>query len=294
MDDLNKFLLEDIIKAGKIRISGWDLIFIVLVFFLTKLLLLFIKRWILKYNLRKNHHSWDGNTNAIFQLLKYLIWIISISISLKIANINLSFLMAGSAALLVGVGFGLQQIFQDIISGIFILIERNVKLDDVMEVDQFIGRISEIGMRTSTIITRDGNKIIVPNHKFINENVLNWSNMDALMRFKISVGVAYGSDVNLVTKLLLEAAIDHPDIIEDMEHKHIVRLVEFGDSSLNFDLLFWTSKKFLVENVKSELRYAVLSKLNENNISIPFPQRDLNFKGDIGNMLSDKSKGAMD
>ncbi|KAA5534821.1 mechanosensitive ion channel [Taibaiella lutea] len=278
MEELNQLLKGNIVNIGKLVITGWDIIMIVLIIIGTKLMLFFIRRWISRYNIRRNRNVWDGNTNAIFQLIKYFIWVLTIVVVLDVVNINLSFLLAGSAALLVGIGFGLQQIFQDIISGIFILIERKVKIGDVMEVDQFIGRITEIGIRTSTIVTRDGTSIIVPNHKFINDNVLNWSHADALMRFKISIGVAYGSDVGLVAALLQEAAIEHTDIFEDKDHPNIVRLVEFADSSLKFDLLFWTTQKFNVENLKSELRFAVLKKLNENNIEIPFPQRDLNLK----------------
>lgn len=278
MEEVNKLLKGNIIDIGKVVLTGWDIIAIVLIFVLTKLMLFFVRRWVGKYNVRRNRHAWDGNTNAIFQLVKYFVWVLAIVLILDVANMNLSFLLAGSAALLVGIGFGLQQIFQDIISGIFILIERKVKIGDVMEVDEFIGHITEIGIRTSTIVTRDGNSIIVPNHKFINDNVLNWSHADALMRFKITVGVAYGSNVEMVAALLIEAAVEHPAIIEDNEHPNIIRLVEFAESSLKFDLLFWTTQKFTVENLKSELRFAVLEKLNEHNIKIPFPQRDLNLK----------------
>lgn len=278
MEEINALLKGNLINVGKLVLTGWDLIMIVLIFVLTRLVLFFVRRWIARYNLRRNRHAWDGNTNAIFQLVKYFIWVLAIVFMLDVANINLSFLLAGSAALLVGIGFGLQQIFQDIISGIFILIERKVKIGDVMEVDQFIGHITDIGIRTSTIVTRDGNSIIIPNHKFINDNVLNWSHAHALMRFKITVGVAYGSDVNLVARLLKEAAAEHPEITENEEHPNIVRLIEFADSALKFDLLFWTTQKFTVENLKSELRFAVLKKLNEHNVKIPFPQRDLNLK----------------
>lgn len=279
MDEIQQFLGETIINIGKTKLTGWDIIVVVLILILTKIVLFFIKKWMVRYNMRRYNKRWDGNSNAIFQLVKYFIWIIATGITLDLLHINLSFLVAGSAALAVGIGFGLQQIFQDIVSGIFMLIERKIKVGDVMEVDKYIGHISHIGLRTSTIITRDGTNIIVPNHKFITDNVLNWSNTEQMMRFKISVGVAYGSDVQLVSALLKDAAIEHPDVIDNTdEHPLVIRLVEFGASSLNFELLFWTAKKFAVEDVKSELRFMVLTKLNQHSISIPFPQRDIHIK----------------
>jgi len=278
MNELNKLLGTQVIHFGKIKLTGWDLITVALILVMTKVLLFFIKRWMIRYNIRKYHKEWDGNSNAIFLLVRYFLWIIAAGIALDVMNVNLSFLVAGSAALLVGIGFGLQQIFQDIISGIFLLIERKVKMGDVMEVDSYIGRISHIGLRTSTIVTRDGTIIIVPNHKFITDNVLNWSNAEQVMRFKIGIGVAYGSDVPLVSGLLREAAHEHPHVIETEEHPLVIRLVEFGDSALKFELLFWTTQKFAVEDVKSDLRFKALDKLNKHGITIPFPQRDLHIR----------------
>lgn len=279
MNDLIDFLSKTIINIGKLKLTGWDIIMVISVLMLTKVLLVFMRKWMVRYNMRRYNKRWDGNSNAIFQLLRYVVWIVAAGITLDMLHINLSFLLAGSAALAVGIGFGLQHIFQDIISGIFMLIERKIKVGDVMEVDKYIGRISHIGLRTSTIITRDGTNIIVPNHKFITDNVLNWSNAEQMMRFKISIGVAYGSDVQLVSGLLRDAAVEHPDVIDNTaEHPLVIRLVEFADSSLDFELLFWTAKKFAVEDVKSELRFMVLGKLNKHGVSIPFPQRDLHIK----------------
>jgi small-conductance mechanosensitive channel len=196
-----------------------------------------------------------GRRISLFQLIKYFTWVVVISLCIAIAGFDVTILIAGSAALLVGLGFGLQNIFSDLISGLFMLFERKVKVGDVMEVDNIVGRVQAINLRTSVLLTRDGYDIIVPNHKFITENVINWSHHTFDRRFQVEVGVSYGSDVDLVTKALLECTNKQEELIKADHHKPFVRFHDFGDSALIFYLMFWTKDIFHVEQLKSELRY---------------------------------------
>lgn len=216
-----------------------------------------------------------GKSHTIFQLLKYFIWITTILLILQTIGIKVTFLLAGSAALLVGLGLGLQEIFRDIVSGLILLFERNMKINDVVEVDQEIGKIKEIGFRTTKIETRDNIIHIIPNSKFITGDVVNWSHIQKLTRFNVDVGVAYGSDVRLVEKVLHDCAISHKKVAK--KPIPFVRFTDFGDSSLDFQLFFWTDDSFFVENIKSDLRFEIDKNFREQKIQIPFPQRDVHI-----------------
>lgn len=265
-----------LLSFGKYVLSVGDILLIVLIFvlctYLLKLLGAILDRFV------ESKRIDNRNRTTIFILTKYLIWVIGIVLALDVIGIEITILLAGSAALLVGLGLGLQQIFSDIVSGIFLLLEGSVKIGDLMEVDGLIGRVLKINLRTSEILTRSGIIIIVPNHKFIVENVVNWSHNATTTRFSVTVGVSYGSDPNLVRKILLECAVSHGSINNKKPYEPIVRLIDFGDSSLDFELLFWSAEGFIIENIKSDLRFMILSKFRKNGVEIPFPQRDLNFK----------------
>ncbi len=252
------------------------LLLVVLVLALTRFLLYFVKTIIGRF---VNSEKLDQrNSQSFFLLFKYFIYVFSTVIILEIIGVKITILLAGSAALLVGIGLGLQQIFSDIISGIFLLVEGTVKVGDIMEVDSLVGKVTEINLRTSDILTREGIAIIVPNHKFITENVVNWSHNTTLTRFEVNVGVAYGTDPEKVKEVLQQCAIEVKEISNAKANPALVRLINFGDSSLDFQLLFWSRNAFMIENTKSDLRFLIAKKFNESNIQIPFPQRDLHLK----------------
>jgi len=221
-----------------------------------------------------------GSATSLYLIIKYFAWVIVIGIILETIGIKLTLLIAGSAALLVGLGLGLQQIFRDIVSGFFMLFERNLKVGDVIELDgKMVGKVEQIGLRTSKIRTRDNIITTVPNSKFIDNIVVNWTLMEEKTRFHVEVGVAYGSDTRLVEKVLLQCAKEAKDICIDP--KPFVRFNAFGNSSLDFQLFFWTTESFWVENIKSELRFAIDKAFAENKITIPFPQHDIHIKSDF-------------
>jgi small-conductance mechanosensitive channel len=205
------------------------------------------------------------------------LWITAIVLIFQNLNIKLTFLLAGSAALLVGVGLGLQEIFKDLISGFFMLFEGNLKVQDIVEVEgNLVGRVIKIGLRTTKIETRDKVIIILPNSKFISDRLINWSLLEKRTRFYVSVGVAYGSNVDLVSQILVEAGLEHKKVANDP--KPYVMFTDFGESSLDFKLMFWTMETFWVERIKSDLRFSINRKFIEKGVTIPFPQRDIHIK----------------
>lgn len=203
---------------------------------------------------------------------------------LETIGIKVTVLIAGSAALLVGIGLGLQQTFNDVISGIILLSEKSIKIDDVLEIDGDIVKIQSIGLRTSKGLNTDDISIIIPNSLITTNKVINWSHQTKKNRFRIDVGVAYGSDVDLVIQILEESAFEHPDI-SDRELTE-ARLVNFGNSSLDFQVLFFSKNIFRINKVKSDIRRIINRKFNENNIVIPFPQMDLHLKSNQTDSLS--------
>jgi len=276
MNELEKFLEYTLIKIKSYELTVAMLIVIAVVILLNYFFLFAVKYFILKKQIQN-----DINRNrllSIYLLVKYISWIFVIAIIFGILKIKLTFLLAGSAAIMVGLGLGVQQIFKDIVSGIFLLIDGTIKVNDVLEIDDIVGRVTDIKLRTSEIITRDGINIIVPNGRFISENVINWSHHEKIARFKIEVGVSYDSDVELVKKILLKVAAENKDVISnDKDRNTQVRIDSFGDNSINFSLHFWSNIIFRVENIKSDLRFEIFRKFKEHNIQIPFPQRDIHI-----------------
>lgn len=274
-----KELLEyQLINTDKFTIDIYSLIIALLILIVSRVII-----WMIKRVFRKNSYISraveSGKRHALYQIIKYIIWITAILLVLDTVGIKITFFLAGSAALLVGLGFGLQEIFKDIVSGLFMLFEGNIKVNDVVELDDQIGKVKEIGFRTTKIESRDNIILIIPNSKFINGNVINWSHIQKLTRFHVNVGIAYGSDVKKVKEVLMACAKKH-DLVTKIPAP-FVRFNDFGNSSLDFQLFFWTDDAFYVENIKSDLRFVINQKFAENNITIPFPQHDIHIKSKV-------------
>jgi len=219
----------------------------------------------------------QGSQYAINQLLKYVLYTVAALWAISALGIEMTVLWGGAAALLVGLGLGLQQTFNDFFSGIILLFERSVEVGDVLDIGGLVGTVNAIGLRTSTMETRDSITVVVPNSKLVTDNVINWSHLDEKVRFKIGVGVAYGSDTKLVKKVLLKVAEDHPSVNEIPNP--FVRFTNFGDSSLDFELHFYSRNFIRIEDVKSDLRFEIDNAFRENDVEIPFPQRVVWMKG---------------
>lgn len=218
----------------------------------------------------------SGLKGSIAKFAGYVTHILGVVITLEMIGISLSSIFALGGVLMVGIGFGLQNITQNFISGIILLFERPIKRGDLVEVDGIAGRVTDIGTRSTTVITRDDVSIIVPNSKFISEQVVNDSHSGERRRFHIDVGVAYGSDVQKVEQVLMKVAADHPRVIDVPKPR--VFFKEFGDSSLNFDLTVWIEDLWASNEILSDIRFAIDNEFRKSEIEIPFPQRDLHIR----------------
>ncbi|MBU8893738.1 MAG: mechanosensitive ion channel [Bacteroidales bacterium] len=272
--NIKEILNHTIIETNNLHITVYNILLVVFIFIIAEIIIWVIHR-IFKKKIYPKPNIDIGKSHTIYRLLKYFLWIAAIFLILQTIGVKVTFLLAGSAALLVGLGLGMQEIFKDIVSGLILLFERNLKINDVVELDDEIGKVKEIGFRTSKIETRDNIVLVIPNSKFIIGNVINWSHIQKRTRFYVQVGVAYGSDVRLVEKVLHDCAINHKKISNKPDP--FVRFNDFGESSLEFQVFFWTDESFYVENIKSDLRFEIDRKFRENKIQIPFPQTDVHI-----------------
>lgn len=277
MDKLGAFLEYAIFSVGTYDLTVIKILGAMMVFVVARLLTWLVRRLIMRKAHRRSKLD-TGRRFAVVQIAKYFIYIIALLLSLRTLGFNITVLLAGSTALFVGLGLGLQSTFNDFISGIIILFDGSIEVDDIIEVGGLVGRVTHIGMRTSEILTRESIGVVIPNSKITSENVVNWTHGPPVTRFHVSVGVAYGSDVSLVTQLLKDCAAQNEDVLQDPSPR--VRFSDFGDSALLFELLFWTQRSFDVEFTKSDLRYAIDEVFRKNNVQIPFPQRDLHIVSD--------------
>jgi len=243
----------------------------ILIFLIARILV-----WILTQLFLSNYYRARkvdlGSQYAINQLISYFIYIIAFVIALDNMGVQMTVLWGGLAALLVGVGLGLQQTFNDLFSGVLLLFERSVEVGDIVEIGDIKGSVKRIGLRTSIIETRDNVTLVLPNSKLVMDGIINWTHFDSKVRFRVNIGVAYGSDTTLVRQLLLQA-VDHPQILD--YPAPFVRFIDFGASSLDFELLFFSRNFIGINDVKSDIRFAIDRLFRANNIEIPFPQRDV-------------------
>jgi small-conductance mechanosensitive channel len=249
-------------------------VFIILFYVLIRLVLGAIRKGLRKYS--QTHEIDKGRVDAIFQIIRYVVWIVYSLISVQLIGLELTWLMASGAALMVGIGLGLQNVFNDVVSGIIILFEGSVEKGDIITVgEDMIGEVIRINIRTSLILTRNNISVIVPNHKLVEDNIINWSHNAKVPRFMVKVGVAYGSNTKLVKQVLLDVAREIPQIQKDPAP--FVRFKDFAESSLDFELFFWSKEIFVIEDVISDLRFRIDEEFRMNGITIPFPQRDVHL-----------------
>ena len=274
MEELSSFLNFEIFHVGDYIIKVHSVISAVIIFFVTKFLIWLIKKAM--FGKKKLDLFDQKNISGLYQIVKYVIWVISISLIFNAFDINVTVLLAGSAALLVGVGMGLQQTFNDFISGIILLIEGSTKVGAVLVIDGEVIKIEEIGLRTSKGLSRNDIVIIIPNHLITTNKVINWSHQFKKTRFKVEIGVSYGSDVDLIYKILKESVLENKDVIDKDSIEP--RFVNFGNSSLDFEVLFFSKNVFTIERAKSDIRKTIYKNFAKNNITIPFPQMDVYLK----------------
>src|SRR6056300_1870903 len=212
---------------------------------------------------------------SLFSFFNYFIYLIIALVILQNVGVDVTAIFTASAALLVGVGLALQTFIQDIISGIFILVDKSVHVGDIIEVDGQVGKVENIKLRTTRAVTRENKVLIIPNHKFLISTLFNWTENRVITKESVAVGVAYSSDIDKVTQLLLQLAKENEKIIESPEP--FVIFEDFGDNALQFQIFFAVKSSFESNIVKSDMRYAIFRAFEQEGIQIPFPQRTLSF-----------------
>ena len=266
-------------STSNFKLTIGSLFYLIFIVIISRILITIIR--IILQRIAKTK-SWidEGGRYTIVQLSKYFIYTIAFVIAIQGLGINITFLIAGSAALFVGIGFGLQSILGDVFSGVILLFDGSIKVGDVVEMpSEEICKVEHIFIRTSQLKTLDGKIIIVPNSNLTKDNVINWSISEKVTRFHVSVGVAYGSDTQKVKDILYQCALKHPHV--EKRRNIAVILEDFGDYSLQFKVFFWAKKTWEILNIKSDIRFAIDQAFRQNNIKIPYPQRDLHIVSDI-------------
>jgi len=271
MKEFLKILKEPYQITEHVSVSIMDVLILVAVLIIASLLLTMFRKLLSRKMPREDKKKFK----VVFGYAKWLIYLLIILITFHSLGINVTGIFAASAALLIGIGLALQTFFQDIISGVFIIVDQSVHVGDIIEIEGKVGKVDEIKLRTTRATTSDNKVLVIPNHLYLTNSLYNWTQNGIMTRESVSVGVAYGSDVQLVKKLLLQAASNHPDILDTPEPT--VLFTDFGDSSLNFKIVFTLADSFNARFPQSDIRFEIDRLFRENGITIPFPQRDIHI-----------------
>ncbi|TDQ18320.1 mechanosensitive ion channel-like protein [Algoriphagus boseongensis] len=278
----DKLLNQNLVTLGDSKLTVGLILTLVISF----TLLFVVSEWIRKLLVKKilNKSQIDvGTKESIGTIVKYLLILGGIFSILQTNGIDLSAFGVLAGAIGVGIGFGLQNITNNFISGLIILLEQPIKIGDRIEVGDVNGDVIKISGRSTTILTNDNISIIVPNSQFIDSQVINWSHNEHRVRFNFPVGVSYKENPEKVQKILLEVAADNPGVLKKPETD--VLFDSYGDNSINFNLRVWTTEYVNKPKVlKSQLYYEIFKRFGEENIEIPFPQRDLHLKSGFENL----------
>lgn len=283
-------LIKDFWNAGfsyqisneEVKVTVGLIVLVVLAFLLTSVVLRVIRSFITSKLLEEDKLKFI----SVFKFIKYFVYLAVILITLSSTGVDVTILLTASAALFVGLGLALQELFQDVIGGIFIILDKSLLVGDIIELEGRVARVFEIKLRTTRALTRDDKVMIIPNHKFISDTVYNYTQNHKTTREVVRVGVSYGSDVEKVREVLLECAREQKGILKKPEP--FVLFEDFGDSALLFGLHFYISDSFVDPKVKSELRFKINNKFRLNDITIPFPQRDVHMFYPVGKESPDE------
>lgn len=279
LDDFRALFETVLFNLGESEITLGRLIIVVLsIVFLFLLAGRFTKA--LSRTILQRYNTSESTIHTVATITRYIILVIGLMIIIQSAGLDLSSLSILAGALGVGIGFGLQNITNNFISGIIILFEQPIKIGDRIEVGHIKGDVVKISARSTTVVTNDNISVIVPNSDFISTTVINWSHNDRSVSFRYPVGVSYKSDPKIVKKILLDVAEENNGVLKNPSPQ--VLFDSFGDSSLNFHLRVWTSDYTARPNIlKSQLYYAIFKKFGEAGVEIPFPQRDLHVRSGL-------------
>ena len=267
MQKIYDFLNYNFTLGSSISFTVQSLVVILIVFVFTSYFLKFIRRIVSRTLSEQAKYTFQ----SIFSFINYFVYVIVILVTFDNIGLDVTAVFAASAALLVGVGLALQTIIQDIISGVFIIADQTVHIGDIIQLDGQVGKVENIKLRTTRAVTIDNKVLIIPNHKFLTSILYNWTENGTLTTEYIQVGVAYGSNLDLVKKLLIDLTSSFPEILKDP--KPFVILNEFGDNALDLKLAITLNNSFKAERLKSRVRFKIYEVFKAHKIDIPFPQR---------------------
>lgn len=269
-------LLYSFFKVGALAITPIFLFkmvtFLVLLFVLSRI----VQRVVLT-RLLAHLHIADSLKFALSRFATYLLVIGGLFIGLQSLGVNLNSLVVFGGAVGVGVGLGLQNVVSNFVAGLILLIEQPIRIGDRVQIKDSLGDVVRIAARSTWVRTNDNVVVIIPNSDFINDVVTNWTANDPNIRVHIPIGVGYSSNPAKVRDLLLAAAKAHPDVLP--EPKPLVLFTDYGDNSINFDLMVWTAtRSHAPALLKSDLYFTLFKTFAENKVELPFPQRDLHLR----------------
>lgn len=285
LDQVVQLLTHPLMSVGKTDITISRIIALIGFLILARVLVAIIDRGLLR--LARPDRTVKLSKSGIYALsriMRYIVWGIVAFMGIDYLGINLSHLALVGGAIGVGIGFGLQNIFSNFISGIVLLLEQTLKVGDFVDLQSgVVGRVSEISIRYTRVTTNDSVDVIVPNSEFINGRVTNWTFDNEYRRIHVPFGAAYGCDKELVREAGLAAAASVEGTVSNATHKSDVWLVGFGDSSLNFELVIWVNEQLVKTPARTQALYlwALETELSARNIEIPFPQRDLHIRSGV-------------
>ena len=267
---------------------------VIFILFITGFVFLgILARRALSHRIFKKLRMDEGTSYTLSRITQYTIITIGALMAFQFVGIDLSGLAVIFGLLSVGIGFGLQNVTANFISGLIILFERPINVGDRVKVNDIDGDIIEINIRSTMVRTVNNISIIVPNSEFVSKDVINYSHGDPTFRLDVNVGVSYGSDLDIVLKALKEVADENKDVLTNPEAQ--VHLIEFGDSSWNMQLRAWVGDVKNYPRTRNELNQSIVRKFRKYDVEIPFPQRDLHVRSSVELPVSSKgSAGKVD
>lgn len=268
--------------AGQTRVTLWSVTYVLVLVWLLFWFTQRVQHWVIDGPLLRQRL--DINRRQVAgTLTRYAMLMVGLLVIVQTAGIDLTTFNVLAGAVGIGIGFGLQNIISNFVAGLIIMFERPIKIGDRVVVGQTEGNVVAIGARSTTVLDNDNVTVIVPNSRFITDEVINWNHNDNKVRFRIPVAVAYGSDARLVARLLLEVAQADADVLQDPEPA--VRFLAFGDDGIELELRAWSSNLLDRKGrLISQLNFAIYERFNAEGIEFPFPQRDLHLKSGVLNI----------
>jgi small-conductance mechanosensitive channel len=274
--DIEKFMEQPLFHVGPLAITPWFLVKALVYLLIVGAVARATRRFLLREVLPRTSMG-AGQQEVLARWVQYFVFSVGVIIGLQTSGLDLSSLLVVGGALGVGIGFGLQNVANNFISGLILLIEQPIRVGQIVEVGGLLGPVVRIGARSTWVHTGTNAVIIVPNSEFVSNRVTNWGAGEPRVLVKVKIGVGYGSDPNQVREILLDVARAHPQVITDPGPA--VLFQEFGDSSLNFELFVWFPGTVMqAGGFRSALNFAIFEAMKENNIEIPFPQRDIHIR----------------